>query len=120
MTNPPFPITPGVSIGAAPIGIGQSVAFGAAGSPFGAVTSTGNLTDATVLIFPRGLYMVEYAAKVGIEVRAAGSGSTWVNLANGAWPGGIVASDGYNVRIRNITDTATVSTSYFAVDPNLV
>jgi len=69
-----------------------------------------NVNASTTLLIPAGTYLLPPTANVNVQIQTASTGNTWsLLLANNT--GGMLISDGVNVRLNNAEANAKSITS---------
>ena len=79
-------------------------------------TTTFAVANTTSTLITAGTYLIAATANVNVEIQTASTGNTWATLlANGA--GGMVISDGTNVRLTGTT-AGTKTVTALTVNPS--
>jgi hypothetical protein len=79
-------------------------------------TTTFSVVNTNSTLVTAGTYLISATANVNVEIQTASTGNTWATLyANGA--GGMVISDGVNVRLTGTAGTTTKTVTAISVNP---
>lgn len=79
------------------------------------LTTTFSVANTTSTLVTAGTYLIAATANVNVEIQTASTGNTWATLyANGA--GGMVISDGVNVRLTG-TQSGAKTVTAISVNP---